>query len=221
MNPNSQPSGLFVTFEGVDGCGKTTQVRLLTEALSQRYLRTPTQVIGTKNPGGTALGVELRHLLLHKGSGSEAPLSTEAELLLYMADRAQHVAEVIRPTLQAGGIVLCDRFTDSTLAYQGYGRGLDKHWIETLNHSVCGDTLPHLTLFFDAPINVLMQRLSQDRLAGLDRMEQEGPVFLGKVKEGFHALATQHPQRIQVIDATASIEAIHQQVLEKVLARLA
>lgn len=215
MALNTKQDGLFVSFEGVDGCGKTTQVRLLSEVLAQKGLQHQ-KIVGTKNPGGTALGVELRHLLLHKGSGSEAPLSTEAELLLYMADRAQHVTEVIRPTLANGGVVLCDRFTDSTLAYQGYGRGLDKCWIDTLNKRVCGQTMPHLTLFFDAPVEVLMQRLSKDRLAGLDRMEQEGPVFLNKVREGFHALAAQYPQRIRTVDGTQSIEAIHQEVLTAV-----
>lgn len=210
--------GLFVTFEGVDGCGKTTQLQLATEALKATFPEK--EVVSTKNPGGTALGLHLRSLLLNPPQAEEASMASDAELLLYMADRAQHIEEVVKPTLRNNGLVLCDRFGDSTLAYQGYGRGLDKTWIEELHQAVCKSFVPDVTFLFDAPVPVLLERLATSRAGYLDRIEQEGAGFLEQVREGFLTIAQHNPQRIVVLDATLSIETLHKQVVTHLQQRL-
>lgn len=181
---------MFITLEGGEGVGKTTQQALLAERLQREGYA----CVSTREPGGTALGEALRELLLHGD-----PLTPLAELFLYAADRAEHVQKCILPALAAGQVVVCDRFTDSTLAYQGYGRGLDLEKIRQLNHLATGGLQPHLTLWLDLPPEVGLAR------SGLaDRLEQERLEFHRRVHQGFQALAAAEPQRIVRIDAEGS-----------------
>jgi dTMP kinase len=181
---------VFITLEGGEGVGKTTQQALLAERLQREGYA----CVSTREPGGTALGEALRELLLHGD-----PLTPLAELLLYAADRAEHVNKVIAPALAVGQVVICDRFTDSTLAYQGYGRGLDLQQVRQLNHLATGGLQPHLTLWLDLPPEVGLAR------TGLaDRLEQERLEFHRRVHQGFQALAAAEPQRIVRIDAGGS-----------------
>ena len=181
---------MFITLEGGEGVGKTTQQALL--ALQLRQAGYP--CLCTREPGGTALGEALRELLLHGD-----PLTPLAELLLYAADRAEHVNKVIAPALAVGQVVICDRFTDSTLAYQGYGRGLNLEQIRQLNHLATGGLQPQLTLWLDLAPEV---GLARSRLG--DKLEQEHLEFHRRVYRGFQALAAAEPQRIVRIDAGGS-----------------
>ena len=189
----------FVTFEGGDGTGKTTQIRALESYLSSRGRA----CLVTREPGGTELGAMLRRVLLEAGDALIVPSS---ELFLYLADRAQHVSEVIRPALAAGKIVLCDRFTDSTLAYQGYGRGLDLALLRQFNSLADAGTRPDMTLLLDCPIAVGLGRTanrqaqSDSDAAKEDRFEREQLEFHEKVRAGFLDLARQEPERFRVID---------------------
>ncbi|MGY2715675.1 dTMP kinase [Thermostichus sp. MS-CIW-19] len=181
---------MFITLEGGEGVGKTTQQALLAERLQREGYA----CVSTREPGGTALGRALREILLHGD-----PLTPLAELFLYAADRAEHVQKCILPALAAGQVVVCDRFTDSTLAYQGYGRGLDLEKIRQLNHLATGGLQPHLTLWLDLPPEVGLAR------SGLaDRLEQERLEFHRRVHQGFQTLAAAEPQRIVRIDAGGS-----------------
>jgi dTMP kinase len=181
---------VFITLEGGEGVGKTTQQALLAQQLGQAGY----PCLCTREPGGTALGRALREILLHGD-----PLTPLAELFLYAADRAEHVQKCILPALAAGQVVVCDRFTDSTLAYQGYGRGLDLEKIRQLNHLATGGLQPHLTLWLDLPPEVGLAR------SGLaDRLEQERLEFHRRVHQGFQTLAAAEPQRIVRIDAEGS-----------------
>jgi dTMP kinase len=181
---------VFITLEGGEGVGKTTQQALL--ALQLRQAGYP--CLCTREPGGTALGRALREILLHGD-----PLTPLAELFLYAADRAEHVQKCILPALAAGQVVVCDRFTDSTLAYQGYGRGLDLQQVRQLNHLATGGLQPHLTLWLDLPPEVGLARSGS-----CDRLEQERLEFHRRVHQGFQALAAAEPQRIVRIDAEGS-----------------
>jgi len=195
----------FITFEGGDGTGKTTQIRALENYLTSQG---KTCVI-TREPGGTALGAMLRRVLLEAG---EAPIARSSELFLYLADRAQHVSEVIRPAVAAGSTVLCDRFTDSTLAYQGYGRGLDLPLLRQFN-SVADDGMrPDLTLLLDCPIEVGLGRTVGRQAKSLsdapkeDRFEREKLEFHERVRAGYLELARQEPDRFRVVDASQSAD---------------
>lgn len=181
---------MFITLEGGEGVGKTTQQALLAERLQREGYA----CVSTREPGGTALGRALRELLLHGD-----PLTPLAELLLYAADRAEHVNKVIAPALAVGQVVICDRFTDSTLAYQGYGRGLNLEQIRQLNHLATGGLQPQLTLWLDLAPEV---GLARSRLG--DKLEQEHLEFHRRVYRGFQALAAAEPQRIVRIDAGGS-----------------
>ena len=182
-------SGLLITLEGGEGSGKTTQAQALGSRLEERGY----SVCLTREPGGTELGRAIQSLL---GAGTApAPL---AELLLFVADRAQHVREVIAPALAAGKIVVCDRFADSTLAYQGYGRGLDIGLIRRLNDEATGGIKPHLTLLLDLPPEAGLAREGEQ----LDVTGRESLEFHGRVREGFLALAKEEPGRFVLIDAT-------------------
>jgi len=181
---------VFITLEGGEGVGKTTQQALLAERLQREGYA----CVSTREPGGTALGEALRELLLHGD-----PLTPLAELLLYAADRAEHVNKVIAPALAVGQVVICDRFTDSTLAYQGYGRGLNLEQIRQLNHLATGGLQPQLTLWLDLAPEV---GLARSRLG--DKLEQEHLEFHRRVYRGFQALAAAEPQRIVRIDAGGS-----------------
>ena len=179
--------GRFLVLEGIDGCGKTTQIQHLRQWLpSSGLMPAGSELVVTREPGGTELGRALRELLLHP-PGAAAPCST-AELLLYAADRAQHVQEHIRPALEAGHWVLTDRFSGSTAAYQGYGRGLPLALIEQLSLIACRGLQPDLTLLLDVPLAESLRRRGH-RLA--DRIEASGEAFLARVCAGFVALAAQ------------------------------
>jgi dTMP kinase len=197
-------SGMFITFEGIDGSGKSTQLIRLKDTLTDAGH----SVLVTRNPGGTELGMQLRKILLHH-PGYVDPM---CEMMLYMADRAQHITEVIEPALAEGKIVLCDRFVDSTLAYQGYGRGLALDAIWQMNDLATRKRLPDLTFLFDGPVEVLASRVSQRGEA--DRLEREALSFREKVREGYLALAQADPNRIKVLDATHGIEGLSEQVLQ-------
>lgn len=196
--------GLFITFEGADGCGKTTQIKLLDEYLRQKGYKT----LLTREPGSKGLGVKLREILLNY-DGEVAPA---CESFLFLADRAQHVECIIKPALKEGVIVLCDRHTDSTLAYQGYGRGLDLEEIKHLNNIATNGLKPDLTIVFDVDVQT-----SQSRVGGnKDRMESAGIEFFERVRKGFLEIAKSEPERVKVIDSTQSIEDIHKKVIELV-----
>ena len=192
--------GVFITFEGIDGCGKTTQARLLGEWLRGRGH----QVRLTREPGGTEPGEKLRELLL----SPERVITPEAELFLYLADRSLHVAQVVRPALAEGCVVVCERHADSTLAYQGAGRGLDMDLLRRLNTIATGGLTPDLTLVLDLPPD--RAHLDETRL---DRLESEGREFRARVAKGFQTLARQHPDRVKLVDGTGEIAVVHRRVV--------
>ncbi|WP_373531512.1 dTMP kinase [Vampirovibrio sp.] len=205
----TQKQGLLITFEGIDGSGKSTQLALCAQALQA----SGQSVVITRNPGGTPFGMELREILLH----SKQTVFPMSELLLFIADRAQHMDEVVFPALAQGKMVLCDRHMDSTLAYQGYGRGLSIETIQELNQIAIQGKKPDLTLLFDADPHVLAQRVTQRGQA--DRLEGEKAEFHRKVREGFLALAQQEPERIHIFNALDSQQALHQQVMQVLAAQ--
>lgn len=183
--------GLFITFEGGEGCGKSTQARLLRNRLEQQNI----PVVLTHEPGGTSLGTEIRKLLKRKRSSSIVP---QAELFLFAASRVQLVAELIRPALEETEVVICDRFTDSTLVYQGYGRGLDLTTVETVNNMATGNLKPDLTILLDmSPEQGLARKQSLK-----DRFELEDLSFHHQVREGYLKMAAAEPDRWLLIDAS-------------------
>ena len=181
---------LFISLEGGDGAGKTA---LATE-LSERLQPWGAELVATFEPGATPLGATLRERLFR----ADAPLTPWTETFLFLADRAQHVAAVIRPALARGALVICDRYTDSTLAYQGYGRGLDLDLIRTLNHHATDGLHPHLTLFLDLPVSAGLARSRPQRV---DRIGREPVDFHRRVLEGYHRIALAEPERVQTLDA--------------------
>lgn len=189
-------TGLLVTFEGIEGSGKSTQI-----GLTRAYLEEQGHpCLVTKEPGGSPLGEEIRSFLLDRGDLRIDPLS---ELFLIEADRAEHVAEVIRPALDQGRIILCDRYTDATLAYQGYARGLDIALITQLNQWATGGLTPHCTIVLDCPVEVGMARAK-----GEDRFEREGKRFHEQVRAGYLRIAQQEPQRVTVVSGEGEQAAI-------------
>lgn len=199
--------GLFITCEGGEGTGKTTLINRLEQELQKRGLN----VLKTREPGGSVLGEEIRHWLLSKDSG--IPISPVAELLLFLAARAQHISEKIKPALEAGQIVLCDRFNDSTVAYQGYARGLGVDFVQQLCDQVCGDINPDLTFFLDVDPKIGLERtkkLEKDSAAKgqTDRIESERLSFHRKVREGLQQLAQRYPERIYRIDAHQPLDTV-------------
>lgn len=208
--------GLFITFEGVEGCGKTTQIRLLTDLLAGRGHK----VRMTREPGGCPIADRIRSILL---DGSNSAMTPMAELLLYAAARAQHISEVIAPALASGSMVLCDRFTDATLAYQGFGRGLDRKTIADLNMLARGEYTPDLTLLFDCPVEVGLSRaISPVNEHGIreERFEQESLDFHRKVRDGYLELARMEPARFRIIDANRDISVVADEVAAVVLERI-
>lgn len=197
--------GLFITFEGTEGCGKSTQVELLAKELRTlghhvRFLR---------EPGGTSIGEEIRHTLKH--SKNNAAMTAEAELLLMNASRAQLVREIIRPALAAGEIILCDRFYDSTTAYQGYGRQLDLKMVQNIVNVAVGETKPDLTLLLTVSreISEFRRAMRQSTLPFMrDRIEEASQEFFDRVAKGYEAIAAAEPARVHVVDASGSVESV-------------
>ncbi len=204
--------GLFITFEGGEGSGKTTQLRPLLA-----YLRSAGKdVVETRDPGGTSIGKQIRALLLDRDNTRMAPAT---ELLLYEASRAQLVQEIIRPALAAGRVVLCDRFTDSTVAYQGYGRGLDLHCIARLNALATDGLRPDLTFLLDLDPAVGLRRATQrvaERQAQRDRIEGEVLAFHQRVRTGYRTIAAAEPQRVIVLDASSGMAEIEARIRRRV-----
>lgn len=192
--------GLFITFEGADGCGKTTQINLLNEYLKNKNYKT----ITTLEPGGSDIGKQLRQILLHH----DGFVSKRAEVFMYLADRAQHVDAVIKKGVEENKIVLCDRHIDSSVAYQGYARGGNIEQIDLLNELATGGYKPDLTFVFDVDSIIAQQRVGETK----DRLEKEGLEFHKKVRQGYLELAKKYPQRIKVIDSNKSIEEVFEQV---------
>jgi len=197
----------FITFEGPEGGGKTTQLRLLQQTLEQQGR----QVIATREPGGTAIGNAIRSILLDPTHGA---MSSRAEALLFNAARAQLIDEIVQPALSAGKLVLCDRFADSTLAYQGYGRNLSLTDLNLLIGYATQGVRPHLTIFLDIPVAAGLQRKSAS--AEWNRMEAEQLAFHQRVRQGFYALVAAEPERWLVVDATQRIEQVHQAIWQRV-----
>lgn len=193
--------GMFITVEGVDGAGKTTPLAWLTERLRARG-RTVTL---TREPGGTPLGETLREIVLHQN------MDLETETLLMFAARREHIAQVILPALARGEVLISDRFTDATYAYQGGGRGVDLDKIEQLEHWVQHDLQPQLTLLFDVPLEVAQERLARGRNA-LDKFEQESFEFFTRTRNAYLARAAAHPQRFAIIDSSRSFDETHAQI---------
>ena len=201
--------GLFITFEGTEGSGKSTQIQLLEAKL--RALQAPVRFL--REPGGTPIGEQIRHTLQH--SAQSQAMTAEAELLLINASRAQLVREVIRPALEAGEWVICDRFYDSTVAYQGYGRELDLQQVGSMIDFAVGGTRPDLTLLLFVPVEVSEGRRAQrqaTRAEQPDRMELADREFFLRVEKGYRAVAKADPGRIKWIDATQEIQAVAQEV---------
>lgn len=203
---------MFITLEGPDGSGKTTQARLLAEWLRERGH----EVVMTREPGGTDIGDQIR-AVLHDPDNTA--MDARTEILLYSASRAQHVAQRIRPALAAGKIVISDRYADSTLAYQGYGRGLDLEALRTITAFATGDLTPDLTLYLDI---VPQEGLQRRRLGGdeWNRMDAQALEFYQRVRAGYLELAKQEPERWVMIDAARSAEEVHTEIRALVQARL-
>ena len=192
----NRKNGLFISFEGIDGCGKTTQIELLKKYLDEKKYET----IVTLEPGGCEIGKNLREILLfHKGYVSDI-----AEMFLYLADRAQHIQEIVLKNINEGRIVLCDRCIDSTVAYQGYGRRGNIEQINLLNKIATNGIEPDLTIVFDVDIETAQKRIGNTK----DRMEKEGIEFHKRVREGYLELAKKYPKRIKVINSNQEIEKV-------------
>jgi len=208
--------GLFITFEGPEGCGKTTQAQVLFHRLQAKGY----PVVLLREPGGTALGERIREILLH---AADVPLAPRAEALLFAASRAQFVVEAIRPHLAADRVVICDRYADSTLAYQGYGRGLDLAALQVVLDFATGGLVPDLTFLLDLPTEEGLRRKRQGALlAGLpdwDRFEQEELAFHHQVREGYRQMAAAGGRWV-ILDATQSLAAVERQIWHQVCQRL-
>jgi dTMP kinase len=200
---------LFITFEGIEGCGKTTQ----SKRLSSFFEKARRPFLLTREPGGTPAGDQIRQILLSSAGEGIEPM---AEFFLYVASRVQHVNRVILPALGQGKIVLCDRFADATLAYQGYGRGLDIAWLGEIHARAMNNITPDLTFLFDLPVEEGLQR-AWKRMEGKslkeDRFEREDLDFHRRVREGYLTLARKEPQRMIVLDGMKDPTALHQEVL--------
>ena len=198
--------GIFITFEGPEGSGKSTQLRLLAEWLKSRGV----PVLVTGEPGGSHLGKKLRHLLLH----SRVKPCSEAELFLFLADRADHVSAILRPALERGWVVLCDRYIDSTLAYQGGGRGLPMARLKRLNREATGGLRPDVTFLLDLPVETGLARAGKRSNGKVDRMEREELVFHRAVRSVFLRLAKQEPKRFRLLDGRRKPEALRAEIIE-------
>ena len=194
--------GLFITFEGADGCGKTTQLNLLAQYLKEQGQ----EVVITREPGGKGLGERVREILLNY----DGDVSPNCEAFLFLADRAQNIDLLVKPAMDASKVVLCDRHTDSTIAYQGYGRGVDLERAKMLNKIATSGLVPDLTYVFDIDVETSMSRVGKNK----DRMESAGVEFHEKVRNGYLEIAKEEPQRVIVINSKDSIENIFEHVKE-------
>jgi len=204
---------MLITFEGIEGCGKSTQIAMLAEHLQQ----VGQQVVLTREPGGCAIADQIRGVLLDSANSAMVPM---AELMLYAAARAQHLAEVIRPALADGAVVLCDRFSDATRAYQTFGRGIDRQIMETLNDLACDGLAPHLTILLDCPVEVGLgrarQRIEATSGSREERFELESLAFHQKVRDGYLQLAAEEPNRFVVVDAADAAEHVSEKIIAAV-----
>jgi dTMP kinase len=211
MGSKMRPTrGLFITLEGVEGSGKSTQIRHLAKMLTQKGY----SVLQTREPGGTATAEAIRRILLTPSS--HEPVTPEAEALLILAARSQHVTHVIMPALRRGTVVLCDRFSDSTLAYQGFGRGLDLQWLRAANSVASGGLTPDLTLVLDLPVSVGLARRRADR-GQENRLDRETEHFHRKVRRGFLALADEEPARMTIVNANRTAQEVRDELSEIVI----
>jgi dTMP kinase len=204
---------MFISFEGIDGSGKSTQLTLLRDVLEDRGLRTLT----VREPGATVLSEEIRSILL----SNKQSITSTAELLLFNAARAQLVERVIVPALERREIVLCDRYSDSTTAYQGYGRQLDLDEVRTCNNIATRGIMPRVTFFIDVPYEAAQQRMSfHTTSGGPDRMERSGPEFFDRVRAGYLEIAAAEPHRFHVIDGVRDRDVVHADIVAIVTAAL-
>ena len=203
--PAPTPTGFLLSFEGSEGCGKSTQIHLLKERLE----KSGREVVVLREPGGTEIGESIRHLLQHANEGHA--MTMETELLLFAASRAQIVREKIRPLIESGAFVILDRFLDSTTVYQGHARGLPLESVNAINRFAIGGTLPQLTILLDLDTATAWQRIHATGRE-LDRMESQPPEFFEKVRQGYLQLAAAEPGRIKVVDAGATPEAVHEAI---------
>ncbi len=192
--------GLFITFEGIDGCGKTTQLENVRKLLEENGI----ECVTTREPGALKLGSQIREILLHY----DGVVADNCEMFLFLADRSQHVETFIKPMIEEGKVVLCDRHTDSTIAYQGYGRGGDVEKLTELNKIATNGLVPNLTFLFDVSVETGHERAGKD----LDRLELAGKEFFERTRQGYLTLAKQHPERIKVINAEKSKESVYNDV---------
>ncbi len=208
--------GFFITFEGIEGCGKTTQIRRLTSFLKTAHR----EFLLTREPGGTEIGDQIRKILL---DGKNIGLDPMAELFLYAAARVQHLRQAIFPALREGRLVLCDRFADATLAYQGYGRGLDPSWIDEIHRRAMDDIRPDLTFLLDLPADIGLRR-ARKRIEGQtikeDRFERENLEFHRRVREGYLQLARREPHRFVILDGMKDEESLHREIVARLPAEV-
>ena len=208
----------FVTFEGIEGCGKTTQIQLLKDSLEKQGYR----VITTREPGGTPIGDKIRSILLDSCNNE---IDVKTELLLYQAARAQHVKDIIRPSLKEGHVVICDRFTDATLVYQGYAQKLNKDFIALLSQFVTDNLIPDLTILIDCPVEIGLKR-AQDRIAqnldvpAEDRFEEKNSDFHQAVRSGYLGIAENNSTRFYIVNGIEDPSTAHGSILSAVLEKL-
>lgn len=203
---------MFITLEGIEGCGKSTQAVLLKNYLQQQGR----EVVLTKEPGGSELGLDLRRILL---SMDNRDISEEAELFLYLADRAQHVFELVNPSIARGKTVISDRFADSTIVYQGYGRGLDIKMLDRLNMMAAGNVLPDTTILLDLPAEAGLERaqtrnMERNLTMSEGRFEAESIEFHRRIRKGYLAWAALNKSRFMIIDATQDLDSIHRDIIQ-------
>tara|TARA_Y100001934_G_scaffold282334_1_gene395549 strand:- start:1909 stop:2544 length:636 start_codon:yes stop_codon:yes gene_type:complete len=202
-------SRLFISFEGIEGCGKSTQI----ERLAKRLAKEGREVVTLREPGGTTIGEAIRDVVKHPPGNK--PISPDTELLLMNASRAQLVQQAIRPALASGAVVLCDRFYDSSLAYQGYGRGLDLAKVQNAIDLAVGETKPDITLLLDIPLEVSAERVANRQFKtgeSIDQFDRSGDTFFKRVLDGFHALAKGDPQRLRTINADQSPDSVSDEI---------
>jgi dTMP kinase len=211
VSGEGRKKGFLLSFEGIEGCGKSTQLRKLARRLrSLGYL-----VIETREPGGSAISEQIRAVLLDVDNRG---MDARCELLLYLASRAQHLADLIRPSLEKGALVLCDRYVDASVAYQGFGRSLGGPMVRQLNRFAAGGLTPNLTILLDIPVALGLER--KRRAGGMDRLDLEREVFHEKVRKAYLRIARQEPRRVRLIDGTAPADQVAETIQRIVEDRL-